>query len=95
MRAFYINKEYFKDILGKEDSKKLYDFFMDMKYIDKNGKLSIRFFMFYQNYFIFLPKNLENKREDIFKAISKLGYTDRDFMQSKADFKKAPKGFKD
>jgi hypothetical protein len=51
--------------------------------------------MFYQNYFLYLPHNLEPRRKEVFDCINKLNFTERDFMQSKADFKKKPVGFKD
>lgn len=95
MRKFYVTKPFLLEILDEQETKLLIDFFKDNKYLDKENALSIRFFMFYQNYFLLLPESLEGKRMKIFNHLYKLGYGERDFMQSKADFKKKPLGYKD
>lgn len=95
MEKFVMNRQIFLDTLSEEEISVLFDFFRKEKYIDSNNVLSIRYFMFYQNYFIDLPCKLENKRSDIFKCLYRLGYEEKDFMDSKADFKKKPVGFKD
>ena len=95
MKRFIIKDSQFQKIMTLEESKELYEFFKKEKFIDNNGILSIRFFMYYQNCNIELPKKFEHKRAQIFYLLSKLGYTERDFMQSKADFKRKPVGYKD
>lgn len=95
MRKFYVTSEFLLEILNAEETNLLIDFFKEKKYLDKESVLSIRFFMFYQNYFLELPESLEGKRTIIFNHLYKLGYGERDFMQSKADFKKKPLGYKD
>jgi hypothetical protein len=95
MKKFELRKELFENTLNDKECDLLFDFFLKNKYIDKNNILSIRFFMFYQNYFLYLPHGLESKRKEVFDCIKKLHFTERDFMQSKADFKKMPVGFKD
>ncbi len=95
MEKFVLKRSIFDDTLSEEEVSVLIDFFKKEKYVDENNVLTIRYFMFYQNYFIDLPCKLESKRSDIFKCLYRLGYEEKDFMASKADFKKKPVGFKD
>jgi hypothetical protein len=95
LKKFKLRKYLFKGTLNDQECDELFDLFLKNKYIDKDNILSIRFFMFYQNYFLYLPHNLEPRRKEVFDCINKLNFTERDFMQSKADFKKKPVGFKD
>ncbi len=95
MEKFVLRRSIFDDTLSEEEVSVLIDFFKKEKYIDNENVLTIRYFMFYQNYFIDLPCKLESKRSDIFKCLYRLGYEEKDFMASKADFKKKPVGFKD
>ncbi len=95
MEKFVLRRSIFDDTLSEEEVSVLIDFFKKEKYIDNENVLTIRYFMFYQNYFIDLPCKLESKRNDIFKCLYRLGYEEKDFMASKADFKKKPVGFKD
>ena len=95
MKRFIIKSSQFSRIMTLEESNELFEFFKKEKFIDKFGVLSIRFFMYYQNCIIPLPDKFEPKRKEIFEALGKLGYTERDFMQSKVDFKRKPIGYKD
>lgn len=95
MEKFVLRRSIFDDTLSEEEVSVLIDFFKKEKYIDEANVLTIRYFMFYQNYFIDLPCKLESKRSNIFKCLYRLGYEEKDFMASKADFKKKPVGFKD
>ena len=95
MKKFIINEKQFSKIMTDEESKRLYDYLVEQKFANSKGVLSIRFFMYYQNCIIYLPDEFEPKRKKIFKTLNRLGYTERDFMQSKVDFKKFPVGYKD
>lgn len=95
MEKFILVRHIFDDTLSEEEVSVLFDFFKKEKYLNSDNSLSIRYFMFYQNYFVDLPCKLESKRSDIFKCLYRLGYEERDFMASKADFKKKPIGFKE
>ena len=95
MKKFYLTQPFLMEILTQEESTLLINFFREKKYILEDGSLSIRYFMFYQNYFLYLPELLESKRAMIFEHLYNLGYEESDFMQSKSDFKKKPVGYKD
>lgn len=95
MKKFYLTVPFLKEILSEKDSNELLEFFRLKKYVFPDDSLSIRYFMFYQNYFLELPSHLEHKRTEIFAHLYNLGYTISDFQQSKADFKKKPLGYKD
>ncbi|MCR5786507.1 MAG: hypothetical protein K6G28_02240 [Acholeplasmatales bacterium] len=94
MTKFKVDKNYFMSLLGQENSNNLHEFFREKKYLNSDNELTIRFFMYYMNYYIELPITLEEKRKDIFKEINKFNFQEEDFMAYKAAFKKAPYGFK-
>ena len=94
MRKFIVCEDFFKSI-SKEESKEVYDFFRQKKYINSRNELTVRFFMYYMNHYIELPINLENKRSLIFKDILTFNFNEEDSMAAKSFYKKKPYGFKD
>jgi hypothetical protein len=94
LTKFIVDKDYFNSVVGQENSNDLYNFFKSKKYLNSNDELTIRFFMYYMNYYIELPDTLEEKRKDIFNEINKFNFKEEDFMAYKAAFKKSPYGFK-
>ena len=94
MTEFYVKEDFWSNILGSDNSKNLYCFFKEKKYINSKDELTIRFFMYYMNYYIDLPNYLEEKRADIFRNIINLNFSEKDLMDRKAAFKKKPYGFK-
>ena len=95
MRKFILTVPFLQKILNKEEATLLVDFFKDKKYIDSENAFTIRYFMFYQNYFLELPEVLEEKRVEIFTHLYNVGYEEADFLQSKTEFRKKPVGYKD
>jgi len=94
LNKFLINEKFWLNCLGTNKSYELYLFFRGKKYINSKNELTVRFFMYYMNYIIELPNNLEEKRKDIFQDILNFNFTEKDFMDYKAYYKASPYGFK-